>query len=123
MGIDKQKRKNAAKVVAMHAKPLQVSTLSFEVGGILQNLNIKLGESVTFPGMGGKSVAVDFEKFYTELSSFPTVAGDPSRLYYNIKEILDAVQPYTLATLRAEDSKLALNGTFYYPMLQEFDFT
>jgi len=98
----------AKKVVSLVVRPLQASHLCFEVGGVLQELNTELGAAVT---------PLNFAKLYTELSSFPPVVSgslptlriDYSRLLWDSKYLVDAVRPYTLANLRAEAGKAALN--------------
>jgi biotin carboxyl carrier protein len=89
-----------AKVVSLRVRPFQVSHLSFEVGGILGESDTVLGASVT---------AFDFAAFYALLRSMPTVTTDPARLLYDFLEIQAAVQPFTVAALRAEVNKAALS--------------
>ena len=88
-----------AKVVTINARPLQASHLCFEVDGILGQLNTQLGATATL---------FDFDGFYATLASAPTT-GDPSRLEYDAPTIQSSVQPATLASLRAEPRKAALN--------------
>ena len=64
---------------------------------------MQLGDSVT---------AFDFNDFYALLGSMPTVPGppaDPSRLLYDFLKIQSFVSPFTLASLRAEPAKAALD--------------
>ena len=63
----------AAKVVSLTVRPLQVSHLCFEVGGVLGELGTQLG---------APAVAFDFATFYSLL---PNTGGDPSRLSYDAK--------------------------------------
>src|SRR5262249_47543201 len=87
------------KIAFMCVRPFQVSHLCFEAGGIIGELNIELGSTVT---------PFDFGAFYTTLGSAPTVAGDASRLLYDPAAIQAFVGQSTLATLRAETVKAAL---------------
>jgi hypothetical protein len=88
-----------AKVVALHARPLQAAHLCFEVGGVLEELPAVLGAAVS---------AFDFANFYAVLRSRPTVTKDPSRLLYGFEEIQSFTKPFALATLRAEPTKAGL---------------
>src|SRR5438045_3972514 len=90
----------AAKPVYLNVKPFQVSQICFEVDGILGELHTELGANAK---------AFDFAKLYATLGAIPTLAGDPSRIRYNFLEIQAAVKPVTLAALRAEPRKAALN--------------
>jgi len=90
-----------AKVISLSVRPSQVSHLCFEVGGILGELYAELGDSVT---------AFDFKAFYAILGSMPTVGSAPSRLIFDFLEIQAFAHSYTLAALRAESSKAALNS-------------
>src|SRR5579864_3827019 len=81
-------------VVSLKARPWQVCLLSFEIGGILEALNVELGAAVA---------QFNFTTFYGGLGA--TNAGDASRLTYNSQGILTALAgpPQTvLAALRAE---------------------
>jgi hypothetical protein len=89
-----------AKVVALSTRPSKASQLCFEVGGILQEVGAQLGDTVT---------AFDFATFYAGLGA--TAAGDASLLAFDSNGILTAppVAASTLATLRAEPRKSALD--------------
>jgi hypothetical protein len=91
-----------AKVVSLSVRPLQASHLCFEVGGILGECKAQLGDPVA---------AFDFAAFYLTLKSFGTslASGDLSRLVFDSFAIHDFAQPSTLAALRAEGRKVALN--------------
>jgi biotin carboxyl carrier protein len=90
----------AAKVVSLSARPWKASQLCFEVGGILGEIDIQLGATVT---------PFDFTTFYSGLGA--TVAGDLSLLSFNSAGILSApsVTASILAALRAEPRKAALD--------------
>jgi biotin carboxyl carrier protein len=90
----------SAKVASLNVRPLQVSHLCFETDGILGQSTAQLGATVT---------AFDFAGFYAVLGSMPTAAGDPSRLLYDFLQIQSVVGPSTLASLRAEPRKAALD--------------
>lgn len=87
------------KVVSLSVRPLQASHLCFEVDGILADSNTHLGSPVPH---------LNFAAFYAHLSSFPTVAGDPSRLLYDFSEIQAKIAPFILAALRSEPKKIQL---------------
>jgi len=94
-----------ATVVSMTVRPSQVSHLCFEVGGILGDLNTDLGKQAKL---------FDFQAFYGTLGGFPTSPATPtvpadSRLLYGPHEIDKFVQSATLAALRAEGTKAALD--------------
>ncbi|HEY4077650.1 MAG TPA: hypothetical protein VGM26_12050 [Rhizomicrobium sp.] len=89
-----------AKVVSVLVRASQASHLCFEVGGILGESHIKLGERIT---------AFDFAKFYATLGAMPTVPSHPARLLYDFLEIQAAVKKFTLVSLRAEAGKAALS--------------
>jgi hypothetical protein len=89
-----------AKAMSLRVRPLQATHLCFEVDGILGQSNAQLGATAN---------EFDFPTFYAILGSIPTVAGDPSRLLYDFLEIQAAANPFTLAALRAEPRKAALN--------------
>lgn len=89
-----------AKVISMSVRPLQVSHLCFETGGILGESNAQLGAQVA---------AFDFSAFYAILGSMPTIPGHPARLLFDFLEIQAATKPFTLVALRAEPGKAALN--------------
>ncbi|WP_321965428.1 hypothetical protein [Paraburkholderia sp. J7] len=89
-----------AKVVSLSVVASQTSNLCFEAGGVLGELNVKLG---------GKAKAFDFTAFYALLGSMPTVPGHPARLVYDFLEIQTAVQKFALAALRSEPNKAALS--------------
>jgi biotin carboxyl carrier protein len=91
---------SAAKVVSLNVVASQVSTLCFEVGGILVESDTTLGAKVA---------AFDFAAFYGILGSMPTIPGDSGRLFYDFLEIQAFVKPFTLAAVRAEPNKAALS--------------
>ncbi|MEZ5890348.1 MAG: HlyD family secretion protein [Xanthobacteraceae bacterium] len=86
------------RVISLNVMPTQASMLSFEVGGIIEQINIELGSEVD---------AFDFPVFYRALGAMPTIPKDPARMY-NVLEIGGMINRYILATLRAEPSKAAL---------------
>jgi hypothetical protein len=88
-----------AKVVALNVVASQVSNLCFDAGGILVELDAKLGSAVP---------QFDLPGFYGVLGAMPTIAGHPARLLYDFLEIQSAVKPFTLAALRAEPNKATL---------------
>ena len=88
------------KAVSIGVRPLQVSHLCFESGGVLGECPAKLGDTVA---------AFDFAAFYAILGSIPTLPGHPARILYDFLQIQGAVGPFTLASLRAENSKATLN--------------
>lgn len=95
---------NTAKPVSLSVRPFQVSHLSFEVDGIVEESNPKLCY------LGASVVAFDFPTFYATLGSVPTVpGGDGSRLLYDFSKIEDYAAKCTLVTLRKEARKAALN--------------
>jgi hypothetical protein len=89
-----------AKVVALSARPSKASLLCFEVGGVLGQLGAQLKDTVT---------PFDFTTFYAGLGA--TAVGDASLLVFDSAGILAAptVSASTLATLRAEPRKAALD--------------
>ncbi len=89
-----------AKIVSLRARPSQISHLCFDNDGILGELTTHLGAT---------TVGFDFPKFYAELAAAPTLAGNPSRLKYDFLAIQQEAQPSTLASLRAEPRKAALD--------------
>ena len=95
MGVPKPK------VVSLDVRPLQVSHLCFEVGGILGELKAELG---------APAAAFDFAGFYAALGANPTVTGDPSRLLYDSSEIRAKAGPPMLAALRAEPGKAVVDS-------------
>jgi len=102
-----------AKVVSLRAAPTQVAHLCFEVGGILgsygQQLAMPAGPATSATGLLGAAVtAFPFDTFYGLLATMPTT-GDPSRLLYDFLQIQAYTAPYTLASLRAEPRKAALD--------------
>ena len=98
----------SAKVVSLMVRPLQASHLCFETSGILGQPNAQLGQSNV--QLGDTVTAFDFNRFYALLGSRPTVSSaDPSRLLYDFLQIQTAVSPFTLAALRAEPAKAALD--------------
>jgi hypothetical protein len=109
----------SAKVISLAARPIQVSYLCFEVGGILESFNFQ-GQLRTLLGQtiaaGHLFSPFAFGDFYTTLSQFPIVPGhpplippDPSRLKYGVEQLDAFVLPYALANLRAEGAKVSLN--------------
>jgi hypothetical protein len=89
----------AAQPVALRVRPWQASHLCFEVSGILGDLNVQLGDSVTqFP----------FTTYYANLGSTGSgFLGNPSLLFFSSAGIDATVSP--LATLRAESKRAALD--------------
>lgn len=88
-------------VVSLKARPWQVSLLSFEIGGILESLNVELGDAVT---------QFDFATFYGGLNA--TAAGDLSRFTLDLDGILNALEgppQNILAALRSETRGAALD--------------
>jgi len=88
------------KVISLNVVASQISTLCFEVGGILVESDTQLGATAT---------AFDFPAFYGILGSMPTVPGDAGRLFYDFLEMQAFAKPFTLAALRAEPNKAALS--------------
>src|SRR6516165_10725919 len=88
------------KVISLNVVASQISTLCFEVGGILVESDATLG---------APAAAFDFPAFYGILGSMPTVPGDAGRLFYDFLEMQAFVKPFTLAALRAEPNKAALS--------------
>lgn len=91
---------NAEKVISIVAQPSQASYLCFEVGGILDRLNVDLG-------IAAKDIS--FEKLCDKVKSSPVTPGDPSRLQFDADGIVGLVKPFVMATLRSEMSKAALD--------------
>ena len=89
-----------ATLISMIVRPQKTSHLCFEVSGIIEDLRAELGMPVKH---------LTFSKLYSEISAFPTVAGDPSRLLWDSKYLVAKTDPLTLATLRAESNKAALD--------------
>lgn len=89
-----------AKVLSLRARPVQASHLCFETDGILEELKTDLGKP---------AAPFDFPAFYAILGSAPTVPGDPSRLRYDFLAIQAFTASHTLASLRAEPAKAALD--------------
>ncbi len=88
-------------VVSLKARPWQVSLLSFEIGGILEALNVELGATVA---------QFDFTTFYGGLGA--TNVSDASRLTYDSQGILTALAgppQAVLAALRTEAQGAALD--------------
>jgi hypothetical protein len=82
-----------AKVIEMRTRPVQSAHLCFEVGGILDELDVQLGRPVQ---------RFDFDFFCSNLTIY-TAPGDDSRLAYDSQAILSdpTVVGSTLARLRA----------------------
>ena len=101
-----------AKLVSMHARPWKVSQLCFEIGGILEQLNVQLGDSV---GTAASATAApfNFTSFYSGLGAH--AVGTPSLLTFNSAGILSAsaVTASLIATLRAESRQAALDKAVY----------
>lgn len=89
------------KVIAVHSRPWRVSRLCFESDGILGQINLTLGDSVA---------AFDFPAFHAALGSMPTFPANLSRLLFNFPQIEEFTKKYTIAELRAEPLKAALNS-------------
>lgn len=90
-----------ANVVYLNAQPSRVSFLAFEVGGILDTRRAELGVTVK---------DIPYQKLCDYLKSLATIAGDPSRLKGDSAGIMDLVKDFSLATLRNEDRKAALDS-------------
>jgi hypothetical protein len=86
--------------VSLQVRPFQVTHLCFEADGVLELSNAQLGNA---------AAAFDFPAFYAMLGAMPTVSGDVSRLLYDFPAIDGVVAPFTLAALRTEPRKAALN--------------
>jgi biotin carboxyl carrier protein len=109
----------SAKVISLTVRAYQVSHLCFEVGGILESLNVQKNRTTLLGQIiasGEPLTPFNFEAFYSTLGAFPIHPGipplvppDPSRLRYGVSEIQSFVATSTLATLRAEPAKIALN--------------
>jgi hypothetical protein len=100
----------SAKAVSLSVRSYRVSHLCFEVDGILEISNAQLGVSLK---------GFDFPRFYDTVRGFdpmtgltvtPTLTGDPSRLRYDTREIDKATTGVTLATIRKEARKVALDN-------------
>lgn len=89
-----------ARVISMSSRPLYVSYLCFETGGILDTRHAELGDAVN---------DIPYQKLCDHLKAFPTIASDPSRLLLDSNGITGLVNTYALATLRNEDRKAALD--------------
>jgi hypothetical protein len=90
---------STGKVVRLHVRPSQRSHLAFDVEGVLGELDVELGQSVT---------AFNFPSFYAVLGA--TVAGAPAELQYGSTAIQSAVAGSALMALRAEARKAALDS-------------
>jgi biotin carboxyl carrier protein len=90
-----------ARVVSLFAQPLHVSYLGFEMGGILDTRRADLGASVN---------DIPYRKLCDFMKATPTIAGDPSRLKHDGDGIMHLVRDFSLATLRNEDRRAALNS-------------
>jgi hypothetical protein len=90
-----------AKVVSLKAKAAQAADLCFSVDGILEELDIQLGATVT---------SFDFATFYGDLGTVASTATDKSLLQFNSANIYAAVSSYRLAALRAEPVKAVLDS-------------
>lgn len=95
------------KVISLSVRALQASHLCFEVGGILEEVSVNLGEEIS-QSPPGKFLAFDFAGFYETLATSPS-GKDPSLLVYNPTQIQTSTQTAALAWLRAEGVKTALN--------------
>ncbi len=91
---------SAAKVISMIAQPSQASYLCFEVGGILDRLNVDLGITAQ---------NISFGKLCDEVKASPVTVGDPSRLQFDAHGIDKLANPFAMATLRNEMSKVTLD--------------
>jgi len=89
-----------AKPVDLHDRAAQIAHLCFETGGILGELNAELG---------AEAPHFNFSAFYGILGSMPTIPGHPARLTFDFPKIQADTQKYTLASLRAETNKTAVN--------------
>lgn len=88
-----------AKVVRLDVRPTKRAHLTFDIEGVLGETNVALGQSVT---------AFDFTSFYAGLLA--TVSGLPAQLQYDSGTIATSVASSTLAALRAEPRKAALDS-------------
>jgi biotin carboxyl carrier protein len=104
-----------ATVVSVRAVPTQVAHLCFEVGGILGSYGQQLLMPAGSTGMssdwllGAYVNPFDLDTFYGTLAQMPTVSGDPSRLLYDFLQIQAYTASFTIASLRAEPRKAALD--------------
>ena len=91
---------SVAKVISVVAQPIQTSYLCFEVGGILDRLDVDLGVAAK---------KISYEKLCDSIRSSPVTAGDPSRLKFDAAGIVNLANRFAMATLRSEMSKAALD--------------
>ena len=90
-----------ANVVSLFAQPLYVSYLCFEVGGILDTCPAELGRAVE---------SISYTKLCAQMREAETVANDPSQLTFDSQGIADLAEGFSLASLRNEDRKSALDS-------------
>lgn len=90
-----------AKVVSAIAQPSQSAYLCFEVGGILDQLNVDLGTAVS---------SISFEKLADLIRASPVDPTDPSRLQFDAARVIGLATPFTAAALRCEMNKTALDS-------------
>jgi hypothetical protein len=90
-----------ANVVAMTAQPSSISYLCFEIAGILDTLDAELGDTVK---------AITYQKLCDQLKAGNVNAADPSRLKGDSNGVASLVNHYSMASLRNEDRKAALDS-------------
>jgi hypothetical protein len=90
-----------ANVVSMIARPVHLSYLCFEVGGILDTCSAQLGAAVN---------SISYSKLSQNVRTSGAIAGDPSRLRFDSNEVMQFAQKFSLATLRNEDRKAFLDS-------------
>lgn len=91
----------SANVISMTAQPLLVSYLCFEIGGILERRNAELGDAVN---------DIPYRKLCERVQEAKTIPGDPSRLKCDSEGLMDVVNEFSIATLRNEGRKAALDS-------------
>ncbi|RWO29865.1 MAG: HlyD family secretion protein [Mesorhizobium sp.] len=90
-----------ANVISMIAQPVHGSSLCFEIGGILNTLDVQLGDTVQ---------AIPYAKLVDYVKTSGAAAGDPSRLVGDANGVFGIVQPFSLASVRNEDRKASLDS-------------
>jgi hypothetical protein len=90
-----------AKVVSLRVRAAQAAHLCFAVDGILEEMDVQLGATVT---------SFDFATFYGNLGTVASTPSDNSLLQFNSANIYAGVGGYRLAALRAEPVKAALDS-------------
>ena len=90
-----------AKVVKLTALPAYCADLSFEVGGVVESVNINLGQPVT---------GFDLPSFYSQLGTATDPNTGPQNLWNSALLLNNLGGPSVmLVSLRAEDVKAALD--------------